>query len=153
MTRRSWRASVAFVLMAGPFVSDARATKPIPPADLILTNGRIWTADAAQPWAEAIAIHGDRIVYVGTSAGAKGIGGSGTKRVDLGGRLVTPGFNDAHLHLMSGALSLERVDLIEAQDTAAVQARIRAFAAANPKNAWVLGRGWLYGSFAGGLPT
>jgi hypothetical protein len=67
--------------------------------------------------------------------------------------LVTPGFNDAHLHLVSGAVTLERVDLLEDATTAAVQARIRSFAAANPNNPWVLGRGWLYGSFAGGLPT
>jgi predicted amidohydrolase YtcJ len=66
---------------------------------------------------------------------------------------VTPGFNDAHVHLSGGALSLERVDLIEDQSLEAVQGRIRAFAAANAKSEWVLGRGWLYGSFPGGLPT
>jgi predicted amidohydrolase YtcJ len=140
----------AFVLLAG---SLARPADPGKPADVILSGGRVWTADDARPWAEAIAVRGDRIAFVGTSAEAARLRGPRTKVVDLAGRLVTPGFNDAHLHLMSGAISLERVDLLEDQDTAAVQARIRAFAAANPKNAWVLGRGWLYGSFAGGLPT
>jgi hypothetical protein len=66
---------------------------------------------------------------------------------------VVPGFNDSHIHLMGGALSLERVDLIEDQSVEAVQARIRAFAASQPGSPWVLGRGWLYGSFPGGLPT
>jgi predicted amidohydrolase YtcJ len=64
-----------------------------------------------------------------------------------------PGFNDAHIHLVSGALSLERVDLIEEQSLEAAQERIRSFAASNPTSPWVLGRGWLYGSFPGGLPT
>jgi predicted amidohydrolase YtcJ len=100
-----------------------------------------------------VALRGERIAYVGSSAGAEAFRGPKTKVVDFRGRLVLPGFNDAHLHLMSGALSLERVDLIEDQSVEAVQARIRAFAAANPGRPWVLGRGWLYGSFPGGLPT
>jgi predicted amidohydrolase YtcJ len=124
-----------------------------PPADLLLTNGRVWTADDARPWAEAVAVRGERIVYVGDAKGAATLRGPKTEVRDLGGRLATPGFNDAHVHLSGGALSLERVDLIEAQSLEQVQARIRAFAGANAKSDWVLGRGWLYGSFPGGLPT
>ncbi|HSB62339.1 MAG TPA: amidohydrolase [Vicinamibacteria bacterium] len=124
-----------------------------PPADLLLTRAKVWTAEADRPWAEAVAIRGDRIVYVGAAGEAEALRGPRTEIVDLGGRLVLPGFNDAHVHLFSGALSLERVDLIEDDSVAAVQARIRAFAAQEPKSPWVLGRGWLYGSFPGGLPT
>jgi len=124
-----------------------------PPADLLLTRGRVWTAEASAPWADAVAVRGERIVYVSTAAGAEAFRGPRTEVTDLRGRLVVPGFNDAHIHLMSGALSLERVDLIEDDSLAAVQARIRAFAARNAKNPWVLGRGWLYGSFPGGLPS
>lgn len=123
------------------------------PADLILTNGHLWTAVPERPWAEAIAVRGSRIAYVGTSTGAESLRGPKTERIDLGGRFAMPGFNDSHIHLMSGALSLERVDLIEEQSLPAVQARIRAFAASSPASPWVLGRGWLYGSFPGGLPT
>ena len=123
------------------------------PADLLLTGGRVWTAEMARPWAEAVAVRGGRIVYVGDVSGAARHRGPKTRVVALNGRLVTPGFDDAHIHLMSGALSLERVDLIEDESVATVQARIRAFAAAHPSSAWVLGRGWLYGSFPGGLPT
>ena len=124
-----------------------------PAADLILTGGRVWTAEANPAWAEAIAVRGDRIAYVGDTAGASVLRGPKTRVIELAGRLVVPGFNDAHLHLMSGALSLERVDLIEAETVADVQGLIRDFAAANPGSPWVLGRGWLYGSFPGGLPT
>jgi len=123
------------------------------PADILLTGGRVWTADAARPWAEAVAIRDGRILYVGSAAGADRYRGPGTRAAELSGRLVLPGFNDAHIHLMGGALSLERVDLIEDQTLGAVQARIRAFAAARPESPWVLGRGWLYGSLPGGLPT
>lgn len=139
------------VLAAFGAAAGARAAEA--PADFILSGGRVWTADAARPWAESVAVRGDRIVFVGPSTGADAFRGPKTEVIPLGGRLVTPGFNDAHLHLVSGAVTLERVDLLEAQDTAAVQAAIRTFAAANPKNPWVLGRGWLYGSFPGGLPT
>ena len=130
-----------------------RGRAAVPPADLVLSSGRIWTADAAHPWAEALAVRDDRIVYVGPAARVGPFRGPRTQAIELGGRLVVPGFNDAHVHLMSGALSLERVDLIEDQSLAAVQARIRGFAAAHPEAGWVLGRGWLYGSFPGGLPT
>jgi predicted amidohydrolase YtcJ len=123
------------------------------PADFVLTGGRVWTAEAAGPWAEAVATRDGRIIYVGDAAGASRHRGPKTKLFPLGGRLVVPGFDDSHIHLMSGALSLERVDLIEDQTLAAVQARVRAFAAAHPGSPWVLGRGWLYGSFPGGLPT
>ena len=117
------------------------------PADLILSGGRVWTAKSEAPWAEAVAVRGDHIVYVGTDASAASLRGPKTEVVDLHGGLVLPGFNDAHIHLMEGALSLERVDLIEDDSLAAVQARIRGFAAANATRPWVLGRGWLYGSF------
>jgi predicted amidohydrolase YtcJ len=147
------RKSLRAVVVLAAFGAAAAGHAAEPPADLILQGGRIWTADAAQPWAESVAVRGDRIVFVGPGTGADAFRGPKTQVIELQGRLVTPGFNDAHLHLVSGAVTLERVDLLEDATTAAVQARIRAFAAANPKNPWVLGRGWLYGSFAGGLPT
>jgi hypothetical protein len=131
----------------------AAAGPPAGPADLVLTGGRVWTAEPAGPWAEAIAVRDGRILYVGDPAGAARYRGPKTRVAELGGRLVVPGFNDSHIHLMGGALSLERVDLIEDQSVEAVQTRIRAFAASAPGSPWVLGRGWLYGSFPGGLPT
>jgi hypothetical protein len=127
-------------------------TSPTPP-ELVLTGARIWTADPARPWAEAVAIAGNRIVAVGSSAEIARLSGPQTQKLELGGRLVVPGFNDAHIHMAGGALSLERVDLIEEQSLEAVQSKIRAFAGENPGRPWVLGRGWLYGSFPGGLPT
>lgn len=139
-----------FALLGGGAFLPA---SPEPAADLLLTHARVWTAEAGTPWAEAVAVRGDRIVYVGSAQGAEAFRGPRTEVIDAAGRLVVPGFDDAHLHLVDGALSLERVDLIEDDSLGAVQARIRAFAAENPKRPWVLGRGWLYGAFPGGLPT
>ncbi|HET7291132.1 MAG TPA: amidohydrolase [Vicinamibacteria bacterium] len=140
-------------IAAGAVALAAASGAAEAPADLLLTNARVFTADERQPWAEAVAVRGDRIVYVGDAKGVAALRGPRTDARDLGGRLVTPGFNDAHVHLSGGALALERVDLIEEQSLSAVQAKIRAFAEANAKSEWVLGRGWLYGSFPGGLPT
>jgi predicted amidohydrolase YtcJ len=73
--------------------------------------------------------------------------------IHLGGRLVLPGFEDAHVHLIDGSISLGRVDLADLPDLAAIQARIKAWARAHPQESWVVGGGWAYASFPGGLPT
>jgi predicted amidohydrolase YtcJ len=145
---------VLFLAMAAAGARATVAETPVSlPADLVLTGGRVWTAEPGQPWAEAVAIRAGRIVGVGSPSEVAALRGPKTEVLDLRGRLVVPGFNDAHIHLVEGALSLDAVDLIEEQTLAAVQARIKAFAAGDRKSAWVQGRGWLYGSFPGGLPT
>ncbi|HEY5908603.1 MAG TPA: amidohydrolase [Vicinamibacteria bacterium] len=148
-----WLAGLGLALLV-----SWRATSPprgaaLDPAELVVKNARVWTADPGQPWAEAVAVAKGRLTFVGSASEVGALIGEGTKVVDAGGRLMAPGFNDSHVHLMSGALALDLVDLIEEQSLAAVQARIKAFAEANPRSAWVRGRGWLYGSFPGGLPT
>lgn len=71
-------------------------------ADLILTNGKLFTADDKMPYAEALAIKGDRIMAVGTTATITKLAGNKTKKIDLGGRTVIPGINDAHDHIGYG---------------------------------------------------
>lgn len=70
------------------------------PADLILLNGKVFTSDAAKPYAEAVAIRGKRIIAVGTSAEIKSLAGAKTQLIDLQSRVVIPGINDAHFHFM-----------------------------------------------------
>ncbi|MBK8598092.1 MAG: amidohydrolase [Holophagales bacterium] len=140
-------------LLAVLLLSPAAVPAPEPAADLLLTGGRIWTADPSRPWAEAVAVRDGRVLFVGSDAEAAKRKGPKTKTIALKGRLVTPGFEDAHIHLMSGARNLERVDLAEETSLPAMQERIRKFAQANPDSPWVVGRGWVYGSFPGGLPT
>ena len=142
------RSQLLAVLLLSPLAAPAPG-----PADLLLTGGKVWTAEEGRPPAQAVAVRGGTIVFVGSDAEAAAWKGPKTRVVTLGGRFVSPGFEDAHLHLMSGARNLERVDLSGESTVAGLQERIRRFAEANPKSPWVVGRGWVYGTFPGGLPT
>src|SRR3712207_5738190 len=106
---------------------------------LILTNGKVFTSDARGTVAEAVAVEGSRIVAVGTS---REIGARYTaaRTIDLKGRLVTPGFNDAHIHFLGGGLSLLRVNLIGAKTLPEAKARVAARVKELPAGAWVTGR-------------
>ena len=70
------------------------------PADLVLFNGKVFIGDSAKPFAEAVAIRGERIIAIGTSAEIETLASAETRRIDLQGRTVVPGFNDAHFHFM-----------------------------------------------------
>ncbi len=134
------------------------ATGAAPPektgrADRVFVNGRVWTGEPGKPLAEALAVRGSTILEVGSSTEIRRLAGKGTDVVDLRGRFVTPGFIDAHLHLLGGSWSLEELRLDDAADFAAVAARIRVWAQAHPDARWVTGEGWSYGAFPGGLPT
>jgi hypothetical protein len=120
-------------------------------ADLVITNARVWTANAKQPWADSVAIRGERIVAVGN---ARSLAGERTKVIDAGGKLVVPGFNDAHIHFLGGSQRLFRVDLTGACTLQAIQERIANWARENPSAPWVNGGGWEYYCFPGQrLPT
>ena len=122
---------------------------PSVPADLVIVNGRVFGATAAT----AVRIEGGRIVQLGTDAEVRAAASPGTELVDACGGLVLPGFDDAHLHLRGGARAIDHAQLYPLQSVEAVQAAIREHATANPDRPWVLGRGWLYAPFPGGLPT
>jgi predicted amidohydrolase YtcJ len=128
------------------------ATQP-KKADLIIAHTQIWTAEQTRPWAEAVAIKYGRVLFVGSTKDAEEFRGPKTQWIEMPDRLIVPGFNDSHIHLMGGALSLERVDLIEDQTLEAIQNHIKKFAQENPARPWVLGRGWFYSAFPEKLPT
>lgn len=111
-------------------------------ADLILTNAKVWTVNQAQPEAQAVACLGPRIVAVGTAAEVHKWAGPRTQVVDLGGKLVLPGFNDAHVHFYAGGSHLSSVQLRDAKSEGEFRERIRAFAARAPKGRWILGGDW-----------
>jgi len=122
-------------------------------ADMVVLHGRIYTLDSKQPWAQALAIRGDKIVAVGDDASIGKFRGPDTKVIDAAGQLVLPGFVDCHIHFMDGSLSLGRVNLEGAKDVAEIQQRLREYAAKHPGNEWLLGRGWDYAMFgAAALP-
>ena len=116
------------------------------PADTVLIHARVYTVNAKQPWAEAIAIRRDKVVAVGSSKEIEPYRGRATKVIDAGNRLVLPGFTDCHIHFLDGSLSLQRVHLDDATDIPEIQRRVKAFADAHPNQPWVRGRGWTYPS-------
>ncbi|MCI0339341.1 MAG: amidohydrolase [Acidobacteria bacterium] len=122
-------------------------------ADLALINGRIWTGGDSSTFAEAIAVRGNLIVRVGKTAEIKQLFDQQTQRIDLGGRLVSGGFNDAHIHFLSGSLGLAEIDLTNSRTVAEMVERIAVYARKNPQAQWIKGRGWEYTKFPGGLPT
>jgi hypothetical protein len=120
---------------------------------MVVLHGRVYTLDSKQPWAQAVAIRGDKIVAVGDDAAIGKFRGAGTKVIDAAGQLVMPGFVDCHIHFMDGSLSLGRVNLEGAKDVAEIQQRLRDYAAKHPGKDWLLGRGWDYAMFgAAALP-
>ena len=145
-------AAVVALFTAVPLLAQKSSEKQ-GNADRVFVNGRIFTADPARPLAEALAVRGQALLEVGTSAAIRSLAGKGTDVVDLRGRFVAPGFIDAHLHLVGGSLSLEELRLDDAETFGAVSAAISAWARAHPEALWVTGKGWSYAAFPGGLPT
>ena len=125
---------------------------PERPADIVFTGGHVHTVDVRRPGAEAVAIHGDRISAVGTTDDVASAVGPTTRVIDLAGRLLVPGFQDAHVHPLSGGMDRMQCDLREAEGREAVLATVRAYADEHPDDTWVIGSGWYMGDFPGGLP-
>lgn len=111
-------------------------------ADLILINGKIWTGVAAAPEAEAVACLQGKIIAVGSSAEIRKLQGPATRVIDLAGKRVTPGFNDAHVHFFDGGAGLASVQLRDARTPEEFRNRIRDFAAKRPKGRWILNGNW-----------
>ena len=156
MNARLWLVLACLVLSvacSGGSNPSSPAPSAVPAADLVIVNGTVHTMDDAGTIAQAVAIKGHTILQVGTTDEIKALAGPATQVIDAAGATVTPGFNDAHVHFTSGGLSLNDVDLSGLGTLEDVQAKVRAFAAATPEQAWVRGRGWLYTPFTGGSPT
>jgi predicted amidohydrolase YtcJ len=119
----------------------------VKPADIIVIHGRVYTENPKQPWAQAVAIRGAKIVAVGEDAAIEKMRGMGTKVINAGGKLVLPAFTDCHIHFLDGSLSLGRVNLEGAKDADDIQKRLREYASEHPGDDWILGRGWDYAMF------
>jgi predicted amidohydrolase YtcJ len=132
------------VLAAAIAASAAHAQTPAQgdAADLILVNGKVFVADSGNTVAQALAVRGGQVLAVGTDAQVRARAGAGTRVVDLHGTLVTPGFNDAHIHIAEGGGALLEADLTGATSLAEIERRVRAAAAGTAPGEWVQGRGW-----------
>jgi hypothetical protein len=128
--------ALAILLLAA---STARAQAA---ADLVLVNARVYTLDAGRPWAEAVAIAGDRIVAVGTTAEVRQRIGPHTRTLDLRGAFVSPGFNDAHVHIDATGALLVGVNLLDVHEAKSFTGRIRDAATRLPKGSWITRGDW-----------
>ncbi len=107
-------------------------------ADLVLLNGKVWTVDPRQPLAQAVAVTGSRITRVGGDAEVLALKGPATRLIDLRGRLVLPGFNDAHTHFENAVDWVFHLRPVDVRDEAALLERLRAAAARVPTGLWIM---------------
>jgi len=124
------------------WLSASAAAQGKPAADLIITNARIWTVDKTRPQAESLAVLRDRIVAVGSSTEVDAWHGPQTKVIDAQGKLLLPGFNDAHVHFVDGGDHLQAVQLKDAASPQEFAHRIEERAKTTPKGEWITGGDW-----------
>ncbi|MBI1296713.1 amidohydrolase family protein [bacterium] len=113
-------------------------------ADIILTNAKVYTVDPSIPWAEAVAVQGNRIVAVGSAEDVATLRGPHTTVIDVEERTLLPGFIDTHYHLLMGSLGLDAAQLREARSLQELGEQLHGYAAENPDSEWVLGRQVVY---------
>ena len=139
MSQRSVLLSLFIHLMLIPMIALGQSK---PAADLIITDAKVWTGDQALPHAEALAILGDRIVAVGSKQEVDAWRGRQTKIIDARGKLLVPGFDDAHVHFSNGGAQLDAVQLNDVNNPEEFVRRIGERAKATPKGEWILNGDW-----------
>ncbi|MEZ0095673.1 amidohydrolase [Streptacidiphilus sp. EB129] len=121
-------------------------------ADLVLTGGPVYTVDPARSWATAVAVRDGRIVVVGHEHDVAHLIGADTEVVDLAGKLLLPGFQDAHVHAVLGGATMRSCDLHQLETAPDYVEAVAAYAAAHPDRPWITGGGWSMEAFPGGTP-
>ncbi len=122
-------------------------------ADLVLTGGAVYTVDAARRWARAVAVRDGRIVAVGSEDEVRELVGPRTEVIELAGRMVLPGFQDAHVHPPAAGVEMLQCELLDLHGLDEYLEAIRTYAEAHPEAEWILGGGWAMDVFPGGVPT
>ena len=130
------------ILSFAAVVVFATIAHPEDTADLILVNGRVYTLEQSQPWAEALAIKGEWLLAIGSNAEVRAFLGPNTREIDLDGAFVSPGFNDSHVHVESTGRLLSGVNLLDVHEPAAFKERIQAGAESLPDGSWITRGMW-----------
>src|SRR5690349_3522854 len=131
---------------------DRPVQPPAAPITLAVVNARIWTGDTRRPWADGMAISGDRITTVGSSAEVRKLATSSARIIDAHGMMVVPGFIDAHVHFLDGGFGLSSVQLRDAKTPQEFVRRIGEFAKTLPAGAWITNGDWDHEQWGGELP-
>ena len=148
------RRSLSFCLAAmSATAACAPPRPPTAPISLAVVNARVWTGDARRPWADAIAVSGERIAAVGSSAEVRKLATAETRVIDAAGGMIVPGFIDTHVHFIDGGRRLASVQLRDARTPEEFTARIKAFAAERPAGTWIIGGDWDHEQWGGELPS
>ena len=140
------------VLVAGCGGESPPAAPATEPADFVFTNGKVYTVDQSNSWAEAVAVRGNEIVYVGDDAGAADFAGEGTESIDLGGKLVLPGFVEGHFHATFPGILTQGVDL-QSESMDELLGKLKEYADNNPDKAQIHGWGVRPNLYSGDGPT
>jgi predicted amidohydrolase YtcJ len=122
-------------------------------ADVAFVGGAVYQVNAARSWAQAVAISGDKIAAVGSDHEVRSRVGSRTMVIDLRGRMLVPGFQDAHVHAAGGGLDRLRCDLTDVRGRDEYLRYIAAYTQAHPLDEWITGAGWYMDAFPGGIPS
>ena len=147
------RSIYLFTILLFTAFSAAAQNKRGGTPDIILFNGRVWTGSEDAAFTEAVAIKGNKILQTGTSVEINKLADQQTNLIDLQGKLVTAGINDAHIHFLEGSLGLTGIDLFESKTLDEALTTIDAFVKKHPEKKWITGMGWQYAIFKGGMPT
>jgi predicted amidohydrolase YtcJ len=148
------RAGVSALLALLPLAACTmtRDSTTSAPVTLAVVNARVWTGDPRRPWADAVAVSGERLAAVGSSAEVRKLAPSSARVVDAKGGMLVPGFIDSHVHFIDGGFRLSSVQLRDAKTPAEFIARIKAFAAKVPPGTWITGGDWDHEQWGGELP-
>ena len=122
-------------------------------ADLVLKNGAVYTSDAARSWAEAVAIRGNKIIYVGPNSGVQPLITSATRVIDLQGRMLLPGFTDSHVHPVSSGMQLNDCALTNISTVPGILEQVKQCNANRKGKKWIIGGGWELPLFPNANPS
>jgi len=148
------KAPTAILISSVMLLSHSQAQPSSLAPDLLILNAALHTLDPAQPTAEAVAVMGNRIVAVGSTSELRPLASSKTRVFDAHQNSVLPGFNDAHVHFLTGGFSLSNVDLRDANSPQEMARRLREYARKLSKGRWILGGDWDHEKWPGApLPT
>jgi predicted amidohydrolase YtcJ len=131
----------------------ARAMPSSSAADILFINGRVHTMENGEPPAQALAVRGERISFVGKNEDALRLRGPVTRVIDLDGQMLLPGFHDSHVHPVTGGIEMGECDLNGATTVADLKQRVLEYARAHPDKPWIVGGGWDLTLFENGNPT